>query len=87
VEGLAKALGSDATVGLDPAATEDFSIETHRKVFGANRFKEQPPKNFFMLVWENLQDPIVQLLCAAALVSCAAAACQLQGLMSSSREF
>ncbi len=63
---MAKALGSDPVSGLpnDPAA-----IAEHTRVYGANRYKERPAKNFFVLCWENLQDPIIILLCAAALVS------------------
>jgi len=66
VTGLARALGSDAVTGLpnDPSA-----VAEHARVFGANTFKERPTKNFFVLCWENLQDPIILLLCAAALVS------------------
>lgn len=38
------------------------------QVFGCNSLKEVPLKSFFSLVWENLQDPILLLLIAAALV-------------------
>lgn len=66
VSGLARALGTDTTSGLahDPAV-----VAEHSRVYGPNTFKERPCKNFFVLCWENLQDPIILLLCAAALVS------------------
>ena len=69
VSGLAKALCSDTHTGLDPTAEGPTSVAGHGEVFGANRFKETPPKAFLTLMWENLQDPIIILLCFAALVS------------------
>ncbi|GLC46005.1 ATF/CREB activator [Pleodorina starrii] len=69
--GLAKLLGSSPDRGLnpDPNATGHDSVAQHRRVFGANRHAEVPPKNFFLLVWEVVQDPILILLIAAAAVS------------------
>jgi hypothetical protein len=69
VSGLAKALCSDSHTGLDPKLEGAASIDGHREAFGANRFKETPAKSFLVLVWENFQDPIIILLCFAALVS------------------
>jgi P-type Ca2+ transporter type 2C len=66
VAGLAKSLGSDLVSGLPDDAK---AIAEHTRVYGPNKFKERPGKNFFVLCWENLQDPIILLLCAAALVS------------------
>jgi hypothetical protein len=74
VEGLAKALHTDVVAGLDPAGQALASIDEHLKVYGANRYKERPTKNFFALCWENLQDPIILLLIAAALVGAAGGA-------------
>jgi Ca2+-transporting ATPase len=76
VSGLAAAIGSDARSGLDPAAPAGApgSIGEHARVYGRNVFKAVPPKNFFMLCFENLQDPIILLLIAAALVRGVAAA-------------
>lgn len=80
VHGIAKALHTDPHHGLpaaaDAAAAE--SVEEHSRVFGPNKFKEVPPKNFFMLCFENLKDPIILLLIAAALVRLAAL-CLLPG--------
>ncbi|KAG2453047.1 hypothetical protein HYH02_002382 [Chlamydomonas schloesseri] len=70
-EGMAKLLASSVESGLnpDPHATGDDSVQEHRRVFGENRHAETPPKNFFVLVWEVVQDPILILLIAAAAVS------------------
>lgn len=66
--GLAKKLFSDLHKGLDPQAEGLASLAAHRDAYGANTFKETPPKSFFKLVWENLQDPVIIILCAAATV-------------------
>lgn len=70
VTGLADTLQSHAHQGLDPGVTAGpASIEEHRRVFGPNTMPSMPQKNFFMLCFENIQDPIILLLIAAALVS------------------
>lgn len=70
VTGLASSVQSHAHNGLDPAEQSGpASIEEHRRVYGANTMPAMPQKNFFMLCFENLQDPIILLLIAAALVS------------------
>lgn len=69
VTGLCSALGSDHHRGLDPAAKDSQSIDEHRRVYGANTLPSVPQKNFFLLCAENVQDPIILLLIAAALVS------------------
>lgn len=70
VTGLADTLQSHAHQGLDPGVTAGpASIEEHRRVFGANTMPSMPQKNFFMLCFENIQDPIILLLIAAALVN------------------
>lgn len=70
VTGLADTLQSHAHHGLDPATSSGpASIEEHRRVFGANTMPAVPQKNFFVLCFENIQDPIILLLIAAALVS------------------
>eukprot|EP00882_Tetradesmus_deserticola_P019865 GHRQ01021409.1.p1 GENE.GHRQ01021409.1~~GHRQ01021409.1.p1 ORF type:complete len:174 (-),score=31.83 GHRQ01021409.1:588-1109(-) len=68
VAGLCAVLKTDQQHGLDPAGSGDVSIEEHRRVYGANTFPPVPQKNFFALCWENVQDPIILLLIAAALV-------------------
>lgn len=39
-----------------------------RAAFGANKFKQVPPKSFFLLWFGNLKDPTLIMLMAAALV-------------------
>jgi hypothetical protein len=70
VTGLAAAICSHEHNGLDPAAKEGDpqSLQEHARVFGPNKYKEVPSKNFFMLCFENIQDPIILLLIFAALV-------------------
>jgi hypothetical protein len=70
VSGLADTVQSHARQGLDPSvASGPSSIDEHRRVFGANTMPPMAQKNFFMLCFENIQDPIILLLIAAALVS------------------
>ena len=71
VEGMAKLLSVNTHAGLDPTLPDgdDASIATHASVYGENKFAEVPPKAFFALVYENMQDPIILLLLAAAIVS------------------
>lgn len=69
VEGVAKILCSDCTAGLDENGSGEASIDTHKQVFGPNSFPAAPPKSFFMLAFENCQDPIIIVLMIAALVS------------------
>eukprot|EP00879_Flechtneria_rotunda_P001764 GHRR01001928.1.p1 GENE.GHRR01001928.1~~GHRR01001928.1.p1 ORF type:complete len:116 (+),score=5.07 GHRR01001928.1:378-725(+) len=64
VRGLSNVLGSDPKRGLD-----DATIEANRAKYGANRYKQVPPKSFFSILFEGFKDPVILLLCAAATVS------------------
>eukprot|EP00201_Polytomella_parva_P013237 CAMPEP_0175051854 /NCGR_PEP_ID=MMETSP0052_2-20121109/8038_1 /TAXON_ID=51329 ORGANISM="Polytomella parva, Strain SAG 63-3" /NCGR_SAMPLE_ID=MMETSP0052_2 /ASSEMBLY_ACC=CAM_ASM_000194 /LENGTH=685 /DNA_ID=CAMNT_0016316199 /DNA_START=75 /DNA_END=2128 /DNA_ORIENTATION=+ len=66
---LALKLRSDLHNGLSLTAGGDNSVEAHREIFGGNTYPEPPPKSFFALIWDNLQDPVNLILCFAALVS------------------
>jgi len=57
--------GSDST---DAAISNgDTSVvHDHRRAFGANRLPSPESKSFLQLVYENLQDPIIIILCLAA---------------------
>ena len=68
LEGLCTALVSSSTDGVDPGAATP-SLAVRRATFGENRFGDVPMKGFFALLFENLQDPTLILLMAAALVS------------------
>ena len=67
VQGLAKSLLTSTTEGINVARGEG-SLEHRRQTFGANAFKEVKQKAFWSLLFENLQDPTLILLMAAALV-------------------
>ena len=64
VEGLASALHSSLANGIEGGEAD---LESRRAAFGANRFKQIPPKSFFGLWFEQLKDPtLIMLMCAAA---------------------
>ena len=69
VDGLAQLLVSSLEDGLQAGKYDSMSLDQRRDMFGANRFKELPPKAFWALVFENLQDSTLILLMAAAAVS------------------
>jgi len=64
VSGLAESLHVDLKVGL----TGD-DIEERRQVFGSNKLAMKPPKSFFELCWEALQDFTLLVLMGCALLS------------------
>ncbi|KDD73154.1 E1-E2 ATPase, partial [Helicosporidium sp. ATCC 50920] len=66
VEGLAQALCSSPQDGVrdDPG-----ELEQRRSTYGSNCFRQVPGKNFFLLWFENLKDPTIVMLMAAALIS------------------
>lgn len=63
-EGLAEKLGVNLDVGLS-----DEQVIQKREQFGSNVFPESPSISFLEFLWEALQDPILLVLLAAALVS------------------
>ncbi|EFN50910.1 hypothetical protein CHLNCDRAFT_59377 [Chlorella variabilis] len=67
--GVAAALHVSLHDGVNPIATDGTDLEARRAAFGANIFKAIPPKSFFRLWFNNLKDPTLILLTAAALVS------------------
>lgn len=70
VQELAGFLKTDVHLGLDPGIPSGLaSVAKHKEYFGTNTFKEVPPKSFLSLVMENIKDPIIILLIAAATVS------------------
>ena len=68
VQGLAKSLLTSTNGGINATAQGEGSLEHRRLTFGANAFKEVKQKAFWSLLFENLQDPTLILLMAAALV-------------------
>lgn len=69
VSGLAEALKSDLNSGLDSQSSDQLSVRKRRRYYGANKFTEVDQKSFLALLSENLKDPTLLLLMAAALVS------------------
>ncbi|CAD5228581.1 unnamed protein product [Bursaphelenchus xylophilus] len=67
-DGLCKRLKTDPLNGL-PNTTEE--LERRRAVFGANEIPPHPPKGFFTLVWEALQDVTLIILLVSAVISLA----------------
>lgn len=66
-EGLARKLNVSLHKGFCPGK-DNYLVERRRQVFGENRFRVPSTKSFWSLVIENLQDPTLILLMAAALV-------------------
>ena len=64
IDGVAEKLRIALEKGIDSS-----SVETRRGVFGTNVLPQVPPKSFFFLWFQNLKDPIIIMLMAAALVS------------------
>merc|ERR1712042_221646 len=66
VRELCRKLNTDPIKGLDGSAN---NIEHRRRVFGSNVMPLKPPKSFFKLVWEALQDVTLIILIVAAIIS------------------
>uniref|UniRef100_A0A183CRG7 Cation_ATPase_N domain-containing protein n=1 Tax=Globodera pallida TaxID=36090 RepID=A0A183CRG7_GLOPA len=67
-EGLCAKLQTDPVNGLPISAAE---LERRRSAFGRNEIPPVPPKSFFRLAWEALQDVTLLILLAAAVISLA----------------
>lgn len=68
VDALAKALNSDIHSGLS-AHEVSTGMDLRINTYGRNVFKYPPPKSFFALMFDALKDPMIIILCIAALVS------------------
>ena len=68
MSGLEEALRTSTSSGIDTQGAANLSVQKRQKHFGANKFKDVAQKAFFTLFWENLKDPTLVLLMAAALV-------------------
>ena len=66
VSGLIKKLKSSSVKGLMGISND---LENRVALFGKNYILPKPPKAFWMLVWEALEDTILRILIAAAIVS------------------
>ncbi|KAM1306629.1 hypothetical protein ACFX2H_008987 [Malus domestica] len=48
---------------------KDSNIPIRQNVYGLNRYKEKPPRTFWVFVWEALQDLTLMILMVCAVVS------------------
>lgn len=68
VDALAKALNSDIHSGLS-AHEVSTGMNSRIDTYGRNVFKYPPAKSFLALMFEALKDPMIIILCLAAVVS------------------
>lgn len=66
VNELCRKLYTSSNEGLSGSPVD---LEHRRKVFGTNVIPPKPPKTFFQLVWEAIQDVTLIILLVAALIS------------------
>ncbi|KAJ4971823.1 hypothetical protein NE237_004922 [Protea cynaroides] len=64
VDGIARKTG----VSLD-SGVNSSDIPLRQKIYGFNRYVEKPPRNFWMFVWDSLQDLTLIILMVCAVVS------------------
>ncbi|CEF71354.1 Plasma membrane calcium-transporting ATPase 3 [Strongyloides ratti] len=68
IEGLCDKLKTNPHTGL---SADENELERRRNFFGKNEIPPHPPKSFFTLVWEALQDVTLIILLVSAIVSLA----------------
>ncbi|KAL4507213.1 hypothetical protein ABPG72_002006 [Tetrahymena utriculariae] len=66
VEGLLRTLKTHQKKGID---TSDISIQDRIQAFGQNENITKPPKTFWELVMECLEDDLLRILCVACFIS------------------
>ena len=66
-EGLAKKLNTDLHSGL--SSSNKIDLENRANQFGRNEIPPKPPKPFYLLMWEALQDTTLIILIASAAIS------------------
>lgn len=66
-EGIAKKLKSNLTGGLSSSNTQD--LDERRAQFGKNEIPPKPPKPFYLLMWEALQDTTLIILIVCSIIS------------------
>lgn len=68
MQGLAAALKTSTSSGVQLPLEGELSLAGRQQHFGSNAFKEVKQKAFWSLLFENLKDPTLILLMVAALV-------------------
>ncbi|KAL4226919.1 Plasma membrane calcium-transporting ATPase 2 [Mactra antiquata] len=66
VHEICKKLYTSSNEGLSGSPVD---LEHRRKIFGGNVIPPKPPKTFFQLVWEAIQDVTLIILLVAAIIS------------------
>ena len=69
IEGLCKKLQVDPQTGLD--SNDKTDLDSRVAQFGRNEIPPKPPKSFFHLMWEALQDTTLIILIISAVISLA----------------
>ncbi|KAA3449434.1 Autoinhibited Ca2+-ATPase 11 isoform 1 [Gossypium australe] len=64
VDGIAEKV----TVSLDEGVCSE-NVSTRQRIYGFNRYTEKPPRNFWMFVWDALQDLTLIILMICAVIS------------------
>lgn len=71
VDGISFALHTHASSGLSAGDLSEEGIEKRVAQYGRNVIEKKPPKNFFMLCWDVLQDPMLIILIGCGILSIA----------------
>ena len=66
---VSKMAYQDCFVCISGLSGSPADLEHRRKEFGTNVIPPKPPKSFFQLVWEAIQDVTLIILLVAALIS------------------
>lgn len=66
VSGLALRLNSNIQTGLN---SDEEDLANRRRFYGKNEIPPKPPKSFFMLAFEAIQEPTLILLMICAVIS------------------
>ena len=67
LEGIAKKLDVNLATGLITSNKAD--LDARRKQFGPNMVPTKPPKPFYVLMWEAVQDTTLIILIVCAIIS------------------
>lgn len=64
IQGLAKKINTNLETGIG-----NDEVQRRKEAFGENRIPTNPPKTYLQLLWDAMQDTMIQALCVAAVVS------------------
>ena len=72
VQGIGFALRTDILQGIGKDEIEsgnNDALVRRRELYGKNELTKKPPKPLYVLCFEQLQDPMLLVLCIAGLIS------------------